>query len=58
MDTMENGMETLLSNHLKHIEDDLKTVASHQVRVAVQPHVMYVAANETVEAGKEDAIRL
>jgi hypothetical protein len=32
MDTTEAGMNTLLTNHLVHIEKDLKQMARHQVR--------------------------
>jgi hypothetical protein len=34
MDAMELGMTTLLSNHLTHIEADLKNLAQRQVRAS------------------------
>jgi hypothetical protein len=46
MDTMERGMQTLLSNHLYHIETDLKSIASHQVRASERQVVQYAQADE------------
>lgn len=41
MDVMETGMSTLLTNHLFHIEKDLKRMAHRQVRATVEEQVDY-----------------
>jgi hypothetical protein len=42
MDAMEAGMNTLLTNHLAHMEQDLKTMAHHQVRASAREQDGYV----------------
>ncbi len=41
MDTMERGMSTLLTNHLPHMEQELKMLAHRQVRASTAEHVQY-----------------
>jgi hypothetical protein len=43
MDTMESGMDRLLSNHLFHIEKDLRLMAHRQVRATEAEQVEYEA---------------
>jgi len=43
MDTMESGMNTLLTNHLAHMETDLRNMAHRQVRATEAEQVMYVS---------------
>jgi hypothetical protein len=45
MDKMEEGMQSLLSNHLFHIEKDLRNMASRQVRATERQNVEYLAAD-------------
>jgi hypothetical protein len=43
MDTMEEAMATLLTNHLTHIESDLSTMSRRQVRAIDHLHNIEVA---------------
>ena len=49
MDKMECGMETLLTNHLAHMEVDLKKIAHNQVRASESEQVEYQIGDD---AGK------
>lgn len=40
MDNMENGMQKLLSNHLSHIENDLKHLSGRRFDYAVVEEVV------------------
>lgn len=40
MEVMETGMTTLLTNHLAHIEVDLKTIARNQERASEQVEIV------------------
>lgn len=42
MDTMESGMNTLLTNHLAHMEVDLKKIVHNQVRATELEQASYV----------------
>src|SRR5579859_2496775 len=42
MDVMEAGMNTLLTNHLAHIEENLKQMSSNQARVLSGDEVIHV----------------
>lgn len=45
MDTMEDGMRTLLTNHLTHIEKDLRKMAYRQVRATSAEQFEYEDAD-------------
>lgn len=42
MDVMEKGMSTLLTNHLPHMEKELKSIAHRQVRATSAEQDQYV----------------
>jgi len=42
MQIMEQGMSTLLNNHLAHIETDLRSMTQHQVRATAAEQADYV----------------
>lgn len=46
MNVMEQGMQTLLHNHLAHIEADLRTMTHRQVRASEQDHAQYEIEDE------------
>ncbi len=46
MNVMEQGMHTLLHNHLAHIETDLRTMTHRQVRASESEHVQYEIEDE------------
>jgi len=46
MDTMEQGMNTLLTNHLAHMEADLKKMAHNQVRASEIEQTEYQIGDE------------
>ena len=46
MDTVESGLETLLTNHLAHIEVDIKKIAHNQVRANETEQAEYAASEE------------
>lgn len=41
MDVMESGMSTLLTNHLPHMEQELKMIAQRQVRATNAEQIQY-----------------
>jgi len=47
MDLMESGMNTLLTNHLTHIEADLKHMSQRQVRATEYERAAYLTEDET-----------
>lgn len=47
MDAMESGMQTLLANHLAHIEAYVKSMSDHQARVLSGDEVIHVIDEET-----------
>lgn len=54
MDVMEKGMNTLLTNHLAHIEASLKQMTRHQIRATDEEQVQYEIEDES---GSKDASR-
>jgi hypothetical protein len=52
MDKMESGMQTLLNNHLTHIENDLKVMARRQVKAI---NVLQANLEETPETPATEA---
>jgi len=50
MDVMEKGMNTLLTNHLSHIESDLRTMAYRQVRATEDEQVQYIQDDASEES--------
>jgi hypothetical protein len=46
MDTVESGLETLLTNHLSHIESDLRKMAHNQVRANEAEQAGYAASED------------
>ncbi len=46
MDTMEDGMAKLLTNHLAHIERDLSSMAQRQVRASDVEQAAYLIEDE------------
>lgn len=46
MDTMEAGMQTLLTNHLAHIEDYVKSMSNNQTRILSGDEVIHVVDEE------------
>lgn len=46
MTVMEQGMQTLLNNHLSHIEKDLRAMAHHQVRASESDQILYETEDE------------
>jgi hypothetical protein len=46
MDVMERGMDTLLTNHLSHIEKSLKQMTRQQVRATENEQVQYELDDE------------
>lgn len=46
MDVMEDGMSTLLTNHLTHIEADLKKMTHRQVRATGDEQVQYESEDQ------------
>lgn len=46
MDAMEEGMKTLLTNHLAHIEADLRTMAYRQVRATEADQMEYALVED------------
>ncbi|SRR5258708_31186730 len=46
MDVMESGMQTLLTNHLAHIENSLDKMSNHQERVLSGQEVIHVIDEE------------
>ena len=47
MDVMEEGMNTLLTNHLTHIEADLRSMSHRQVRATDYEQAQYLIDDET-----------
>jgi hypothetical protein len=47
MDVMEEGMNTLLTNHLTHIEADLRNMSHRQVRATDLEQAQYLIDDET-----------
>jgi hypothetical protein len=47
MDAMEEGMNTLLTNHLTHIESDLRNMSQRQVRATDGEQAQYTIDDET-----------
>jgi hypothetical protein len=52
MELMERGMNTLLTNHLAHIETSLKQMTRHQIRATDAEQVQYELEDE---AGQDNA---
>lgn len=53
MDVMEQGMQTLLTNHLAHIEIDLRNMASRQIRASEAQEAEYVVADAASNFSQE-----
>jgi hypothetical protein len=55
MTTMERGMNTLLTNHIHHIEKDLRTLAHRHVQAAVEEQIQaeLVAPQESTATNSE-----
>jgi len=51
MEKMESGMNTLLTNHLAHMEEDLRNMAHRQVRASDSEQVEYQVEDDA-DAGK------
>lgn len=49
MDVMETGMNTLLTNHLRHIAQDLSDLSHHQVQATSQNQAQYVIDDEAID---------
>lgn len=49
MDTMEQGMNTLLTNHLAHIESSVEKMSANQARVLSGDEVIHVVDDESPE---------
>ena len=47
MEVMETGMNTLLHNHLFHMEADLRTMAHRQIRATEAERVQYELEDES-----------
>jgi hypothetical protein len=49
MNRMETGMDVLLHNHLRHIQDDLSKMTHRQVRATGEEQVQYESDDEFPE---------
>ena len=49
MDVMESGMQTLLTNHLAHIEEAITKMTNNQARVLSGEEVIHVIDEESKE---------
>lgn len=54
MDAMEKGMNTLLTNHITHIEKSVEKIARRQVRATVAEESAYAREDAVVEASATD----